>query len=271
MRKIDHLRHFLHLFKWIETYLRPDLISTLTRLDVNDFPHVALGMRAKLSPFFGAGSCKSVLDSFLARLRCRWHTRCRTDDVTRSVPVSLSANRSELVWCNSAQNPAASSSTQADPLKLPNPSSTLSFTSIHFDTFSFIFCWKWVRQPIDWSINSGLFYQYIWLIYKCIMLKQKETKQLEIINDAIHDLFFFYIHWCPLSSKSCVLNLKCVHGDFLSLNQVPSPEAFRSSCYALLSCIHCLHTFVGHFFPCSVVRPNLALVLALLCRCCTTK
>lgn len=47
------------------------------------------------------------------------------------------------------------------------------------------------KTTIHWSINSGLFYQYIWLIYKCIMLKQKETKQLEIINDAIHDSFSF--------------------------------------------------------------------------------
>lgn len=51
---------------------------------------------------------------------------------------------------------------------------------------------KWVGQPIHWSINSGLFYQYIWLIYKCIMLKQNETKQIEIINDTIHDFFFFF-------------------------------------------------------------------------------
>lgn len=172
MRKIDHLRHFLHLFK-VKTYLRPDLISTLASLDVNDFPHGALQMRAELRPVVGAGSCKSALVSFLGWLRCWWHTRCRTDDVTRCVPVSLSANRSEPVWCSSAQNPAASSSALTDFLKLPNPSSTLSFTYMHFDTFFSKFSWKWVRQPIHWSINSGLFYQYIWLIYKCIMLKQK--------------------------------------------------------------------------------------------------
>lgn len=41
MRKIDHLRHFLRLLSGAETYLGPDLVPTLTRLDVNDFPHGA--------------------------------------------------------------------------------------------------------------------------------------------------------------------------------------------------------------------------------------
>lgn len=179
----------------VKPYLSSDLISTLARLDVNDFPHGALWMRAELSPVFGAGSCKSALDSSLGRLRCRWHTRCRTDDVTRCVPVSLSANRSEPVWCSSARillhHPLPS--TLTDLLKLPNPSFTLSSTSMHFDTFFFIFCWKWVRQPIHWSINSGLFYQYIWLIYKCIMLKQKRNQRIRNYKWC-NPWFFFLLH-----------------------------------------------------------------------------
>lgn len=63
------------------------------------------------------------------------------------------------------------------PLKTkPNPSSTLSFTSIHFDTFFFIFCWKWVRQPIHWSINSGLFYQYMAYIQVHYVKTKKKPK-----------------------------------------------------------------------------------------------
>lgn len=50
------------------------------------------------------------------------------------------------------------------------------------------------------------------------MLKQNESKQIEIKNDTIHDFFFFiYIHSSPLSSESRILNLKCVHGDVTSL------------------------------------------------------
>lgn len=225
-------------------------------------------MRAELSPVFGAGSCKSALDSFLGWLRYRWHTRCRTDDVTRCVPVSLSANRSEPVWCSwCAQNPAASSSTPTDLLKLPNPSSTLSADSMRFDSFFFLFCWKWVRQPIHWSINSGLFYQYIWLIYKCIMLKQKQTKQLEIINDAIHDFFFSF----TFIEVPCQVSHGCWTWNVYMRTLWPSSKAFISSCYVLLTSIHCLHTFVGRFFPCSLVRPDLALVLALLYWCTTKK
>lgn len=64
------------------------------------------------------------------------------------------------------------------------------------------------------------------------MLKQNETKQIEIINDTIHDFFFLfvvvfiYIHSSPLSSGSRVLNLKCEHGDFTSLK--PLSIEFRS-------------------------------------------
>lgn len=55
----------------VKTYLRPDLVPTLARLDVNDFPHGELRMRAEASAVFSAGSSKSALDSFLVRLRCR--------------------------------------------------------------------------------------------------------------------------------------------------------------------------------------------------------
>lgn len=62
---------FCIAFHKVRTYLRPDLVPTLARLDVNDFPHGELRMRAEVSPVFSAGSSKSALDSCLGRLRCR--------------------------------------------------------------------------------------------------------------------------------------------------------------------------------------------------------
>lgn len=56
--------------------------------------------------------------------------------------------------------------------------------------------------------------------------------------------FFFYIHLSPLSSESRVLNLKCVHGDFMSLN--PLSTKFRSI-YKFMLCSVIIYTLSPHF------------------------
>lgn len=110
----------LNLMTEFAAYLRPNLISALSSLDVNDFPHDALRIRVEsvLSrlyrrPVFSLlPLCfsKSALASFLGRVLYRRDTLtcCRTDDVAHSVPASRSANRSTPDWCSEPQDDAAS-------------------------------------------------------------------------------------------------------------------------------------------------------------------